>query len=75
MHEARQRERLRTAAAANRRLGFINIDLQSSAGEDDGGGEAIRTRTDNNRVWFGQVFAISLSYLRWGQTPRLQYSS
>jgi hypothetical protein len=46
-------ERLGSAAAADRRLGFVDDDPQARAGEHDRRREAVRTGADNDRIWNG----------------------
>ena len=60
MHEARQRERFGSAPTADRRLGFVHDDLQARACERDCGRKPVRTRADDNGIWMGHVFAITL---------------
>ena len=59
MDEARQRERLRSAASTNRLLRFVDDDLTAGAREDDRGRETVRTRANHNCIWSGHAFGIT----------------
>lgn len=57
MYEARQCQLRRTAPATNRLLRLVENDVETGAGELDGGGQAVRAGTNNNRIYIGHVFA------------------
>src|SRR5207253_3392922 len=50
VEEPRRRQLRRTYAAADCRLGFVNDDLAPQLRDDDGCGQAVRARSDNDGV-------------------------
>ena len=59
MDKARQRERVRSAASANRVLRFIDDDPAAGSRQDDCGRKAVRTGANHNCIRIGHVFAIT----------------